>query len=179
MNVEQRQTNHNAALLDAAAAGMRAEGQTFRQIGDQMGVSPARARERVNRHYRRVAGPKVVEAKRKELATLDDMERVAMMVMESRHVMVSHGHVVTVDTLDGKIPLSDHGPVLESINTVLRIQKRRSELEGYDAPRKSRVEVITKDVLNAEIDRLERELAQKAADDDPDEVYDREELADP
>jgi hypothetical protein len=46
-----------------------------------------------------------------------------------------------------------------AIDRVLAIMQRRAALIGLDAPEKSRIEVITRDQLLAEIEKVNREIA--------------------
>lgn len=53
---------------------------------------------------------------------------------------------------------------LWAVDRCLRIMERRAALEGLDAPQVQRVEVITRDVIEAEIERLSRELGYASVD---------------
>jgi hypothetical protein len=92
------------------------------------------------------------ELLRLELDRLDMMWRAAVEVLRRKHVTVSHGKVVIVD---GQ-PLPDDAPVLNAIDRLLSIQARRAKLLGLDAPKK--IEVLSMDVIDAEILRLSAEL---------------------
>lgn len=54
----------------------------------------------------------------------------------------------------------DDGPRLAAVNTIRALLERRARIFGYDAPAKSRVEVITADMVEAQIAALEAELAR-------------------
>lgn len=51
---------------------------------------------------------------------------------------------------------------LSAIDRALRIMERRARYEGLDAPTRQVVTVITEDVIDAEIRRLEEKLAARA-----------------
>jgi hypothetical protein len=69
-----------------------------------------------------------------------------------------------LDPLTGKtIPVFedvfDDGPKLAAIATIRSLLERRARIFGYDAPAKSRVEVITADMIESRITELESQLA--------------------
>ena len=47
------------------------------------------------------------------------------------------------------------------VDSILRVMERRSKLLGLDAPLAIRTEVVTVDAVDAEIQRLERELEER------------------
>src|SRR6266567_8096904 len=53
--------------------------------------------------------------------------------------------------------LLDDGPVLQATDRLVKIAARRATLLGLDAPARSRIEVITPEMVEAEIARLEAE----------------------
>lgn len=73
--------------------------------------------------------------------------------------MVSAGKVMTV----GGAPVPDPRPVLDALAVLVRIEERKARLLGLDAPRKTTVGVITEEVVDAEIARLQGELAARSA----------------
>jgi hypothetical protein len=95
------------------------------------------------------------------LIELDEMAREGWAVLRREHILVSGGRVVKQD---GQ-PVPDDGPVLAALDRLLKIAERRVRLLGLDAAVKSRVEVITADMIEAEITRLEAELQAKLAQD--------------
>ena len=60
-------------------------------------------------------------------------------------------------------PLVDDGPVITAGLALLRVMERRAKYLGLDAPVKSRVEVITEDVIDAELAALARQVAENDA----------------
>jgi len=77
-------------------------------------------------------------------AMLDDMDRM------SRHLW---GIVERKE--------SDHGPGLQAIAQLLRVQERKARLMGLDAPARRAVDVITHDVFMEAIAELEADVARK------------------
>lgn len=173
------------AQRDADAAALRAKGWTYQRIANELGfASKGKAHEGVARAFRDIPSEDSEEAKRLDLERIDRLIEVAWDVLERLHVSVSDGHVVRrqigverdeqgVVTLDGQgqpIPvyeeLLDDGPTLNAIDRISRLLERRAKIIGYEAPARSRVEVITEDAVDAEIARLEAKLG--ARDPDPD-----------
>jgi len=158
------------AEQDAAAARLRARGMTYEQIATELDYCDrAAARAAVERALVATVTEPAAEVRQMELARLDEMYRAALAVLERRHLTVSHGKIVYVGgmpvlddrgnvTYVGGEPLEDDGPVLQAIDRMIRIMERRAKLLGLDAPTK--VEVITLDVIEAEIRRLNDELAE-------------------
>ena len=56
------------------------------------------------------------------------------------------------------VGLHRHGPKLQAIKTFVAIERRRAEIQGYDAPKRKELTVISEGVVDAEIRRLEAEL---------------------
>lgn len=81
-----------------------------------------------------------------ELQRLDALLATALEVLERRHLAVSpKGQLIVDPTHPGYDPedpttaayLEDSKPVLEAIDSVLKIMKRRAELLGLDAPKRT------------------------------------------
>jgi hypothetical protein len=144
------------AIIDAEAAQLKADGHTYRQIAQIQGCSPSGAHARVERAIKAVPVDAVESLRAVELERLDEMYRVALSQLRTDAVRVDHGRIVRDD--DGN-PLIDHGAKLIALDRLLKIQDRRAKLLGLDAPSRSRIEVITEDAVDAEIRRLEAEVA--------------------
>jgi hypothetical protein len=54
----------------------------------------------------------------------------------------------------------DDAPRLAAVNVIKGLLERRARIFGYDAPAKSRVEVITADMVESQITELESQLAR-------------------
>jgi hypothetical protein len=146
---------------DRRAAELRAASLTYAAIGEQLGVDESTAFRAVQRALRIVPTEEIAQVKALELLKLDRRERALWAVMDREHVKVDHGHVVLGQ--DGK-PVLDDSPVIAASNALDRVAKRRADLLGLDEPPKHRVDVITEDMLDAEIRRLEAELGFKDAE---------------
>jgi hypothetical protein len=113
---------------------MRRRGETFETIG--AALDPPVTRQRAHEIWKAaladVAGPTVEEARAEMLDRSDLLIREAMGVLERNHVVVSNGRVVAHP--DTGEPLLDDGPRLAAIETIRKLDERRSKLLGADAP---------------------------------------------
>lgn len=169
----------DTARRDAAAAALRAKGRTYDQIAAELRFSSrAKAYEAVRRAYADIPYEGAEEARRLDLERLDRLIEHAWAVLERDHITVSQGKVVRrfagierdadgIERLDmdGKpIPvfedILDDAPVLAAIREIRGLLERRAKITGYDAPAKSRVEVITADMVESQIAELESQLAR-------------------
>ena len=73
-------------------------------------------------------------------------------MLETHHLVISDGRVVT---LDGE-PIPDDEPVLKAVDRLVKINQEIAKIYGAYAPVKS--EVITMDAIDAEIRKLEAEV---------------------
>jgi hypothetical protein len=97
---------------------------------------------------------KAVEILRQEeLMRLDRLWVEVWAVLKREHVTVSNGKLVRGE--DGH-PLRDDGPVLQSVDRLVRILERRAKYLGLDAPQKH--EVLTLDAIDRAIQELNAEL---------------------
>lgn len=172
-----------SARRDAEAAGLRARGYSFQRIADEMGyASKGKAHEAVTRAYVDVPSEDVAEAKRLDLERIDRLIEQAWDIMLRPHVTVSQGRVVgkqigwqrnpdtnelLFDSDGALVPeyedVMDDGPALAAIREIRALLERRAKMTGYDAPAQSRIEVITDDMVSAEIRRLTEELGEADA----------------
>lgn len=169
---------------DAEAAGLRARGWSFQRIADELGfASKGKAHDAVMRAYADIPSEDVKQAKRLDLERIDLLIEQAWDIMLRPHVAVSQGRVVgkqvgwqrdpeTDEILrdgDGApLPLyedvMDDAPATAAIREIRALLERRAKMTGYDAPSQSRIEVITDDMVSAEIARLTAEFGEADAD---------------
>jgi hypothetical protein len=97
-----------------------------------------------------------VEVWREEqLSELDYLAEEAHEILRAEHFVVSNsGKVVNHPETDQ--PLIDHGPRLAAIDRLVKILDRVAKLRGLD---QIKVQVLTIDAIDAEIQRLSSELA--------------------
>jgi hypothetical protein len=153
------------AELDAQACKMRASGATYAEIAAALDLCDVTAAWRaVGRALAATVAEPAAEVRQLELARLDEATAAAFAVLRKDHLAHSHGKVIT---LDGK-PVLDDGPKLAAIDRIVKISERRAKLLGLDAP--TQVQVITVDLIDAEIARLAAELGLSAGDAAPGQV---------
>jgi hypothetical protein len=125
---------------DARAAELRADGLTYTQIGEQLGMNKGDAWRAVQNAKADVARPAVTKLIASESGQLDELYAMALEVIEHNHVTVSHGKVVTMaDETGREVRLPDDGPKLQAIQTALRIRESYRKLHGLDAEQKVNV----------------------------------------
>ena len=71
-------------------------------------------------------------------------------ILHAEHPLVNWGRVIPGYT--------DDAPKLAAIKTFVAIERRRAEIQEYDAPKRKELTVISESVVDAEIRRLEEEL---------------------
>lgn len=136
---------------DADAAAMRARGATYQDVAAALGyASRGAACEGVSRALAAVPVEAADELRAVERIRLDAITARAWDIAMAEHPMISYGRVV-----DG---VNDPGPVLHALEVIRRVSESRRRLLGIDAPIRRAVEVITNDVIMAEIERLSAEL---------------------
>lgn len=123
-----------------AAARWSIDNWTFPQIGEAMGISKSNAYYAVERGLRgrREAAEQTSEnARNVHRLRLERAQEAAMAVLESTHITVSHGRVITIKDDNGNdVPLPDHGPILSAVDRVIRLSESLRKLDGLDAPAK-------------------------------------------
>lgn len=147
------------AKRDGEAAQLRAEGKTYDQIAEALNFSDrSLARRAVERALAATVREPADELRQLELIRLDALWVEAVKVMTTEHITVNNGRVIEIDG----VPLKDDGPTLSAIDRLLKIMERRAKLVGLDSPAK--VEVMTLDALDREIEKLTAELGGAEAD---------------
>jgi hypothetical protein len=150
------------AKRDAEAAQLRAEGKTYDQIAETLDFSDrSLARRAVERALAATVREPADELRQLELIRLDALWVEAVKVMTTEHITVNNGRVIEVDG----VPLKDDAPTLSAIDRLLKIMERRAKLVGLDSATK--VEVLSVDALDKEIERLTAELGGTEADEAP------------
>ena len=146
---EQMEKDHEAAML-------RTRSWTYKTIGEHFGVSQAAAHRMVQRAIAEIPREKTEELLASELAKVEMVERKFLEIIERHHAHISASGKVVYDA-EGR-QIIDDGPVIQALAGYLKAGERRAKLLGLNAPVKH--EVITLDYLDAEIQRLEREVGE-------------------
>lgn len=167
------------AERDHQALDLRVRGRSLQAIADELGyASRGAVTNAIHRAFRDLPLPGTEDAKQLDLERIDRLIEQAWTVMEREHVAYSNGQVIRrrtgevetdesgLERLDDKgrtIPVYeevlDDGPLLASIDRIRSLLERRAKIIGYDAPTRSRVEVVTRDMIEQAITDLEAELA--------------------
>lgn len=140
---------------DNRAVELRRRHLTYDQIAVEMGyASKSSAYAAVKRGLADSVMESNDEVRQQEVDRLDELARRALRVIMTTHFRVS-GKEIVRDS-HGQ-PIIDDQPVLNGINSLLKIMERRASLLGLNAVTK--VEVLTIGQVDAEIARLSAELA--------------------
>jgi hypothetical protein len=138
--------------------GLRVQGLTLQEIGDEMGISGSRVHAIIRDGLRCTITQPAEELRALELARCDALLATAMRTLEAFHPLIHSGNVVHVPLLqsdgqkvldsEGKVvPVvqEDHAPKLAAIAAALRVMERRAKLLGLDAPVVSKSEVTVQE----------------------------------
>lgn len=139
------------AEQDARAAHLRAERRTYREIARELGCSASAAYQSVQRAIAAVPVEAVGELRAIECATLDAAIARLWDIVHAGHPYVSNGKVF--------YDLEDAGPVIAALNGIIKACESKRKLLGLDAPARQTITVVTEDAVDAELRRLEAELA--------------------
>lgn len=122
------------AAEDAAIAEYWSQGGlTYKEVGAHFGISKWAVISAIRRAVREVVQEAGEAALRVHTDRMEYLFAKAVDVLESDHVMVSHGQVVRGD--DGQ-PLSDHAPVLAAIREARQCLESFQSLTGMKKPTK-------------------------------------------
>lgn len=137
------------AERDAAAARLRADGRTFRQIADELGyASKGAAHDAVGRALHAIVAPDAEALRTREAARIDGLYEEALAVLDRTHYAHSGGRLI----LDpDEQPVIDDGPRLAAIRELRNLRESYRKLFGLDAPARVSVDA---EQLGAEITGL-------------------------
>jgi hypothetical protein len=145
---------------DAEAARLKALNWDILDIAKHLGLdqpNPEHAIERTVAAIRRAMARAVRfagdEERHLQLQSLDELELRLWKLLDNGTVLVQQGRIIEMDG----IPLDDHRFALEVVDRIVKVKDQRHKLLGTYAP--TRVETLTIDSVEAEIERLQKELA--------------------
>jgi len=163
---------------DFQAAELRGRGFSLQRIADELGfASKGHAHNAVMRAYAEIPSPQAEHGRQLDLERLDRLIEKAWEIMLKAHVTISQGRIVgklvgwqrddngeILYNGDGKPvglyeDILDDGPALMAIREIRALLERRAKIMGYEAPARSRIEVVTPETIEAHIAALEAELA--------------------
>lgn len=142
------------AQQDAQAAHLRAQGRTYRDIAAILNCSSGTAYAAVGRAIAAVPVEAVHELRQIECDRLDAIIARLWDIVHTDHPYVSQGRVMA--------GITDIGPVITALGQIRQTSESKRKLLGLDAPARQTITVITEDVVDAELRRLEEELAARA-----------------
>jgi|SRR5882757_281959 len=153
-----RKVTPESAAKRARAAALRAEGFGWQDTADGAGYGSIGAvRSAVARYHKDNPEESPAELRKVMLGELDQMDVVLDKLEQGKYVKVTPAGIpaMWVDN-DGTVhPIVDVGPILDMIKLRVAIQKRRSDLVGADAPRRTAADVtITAPELPAHLRKL-------------------------
>ena len=150
---------------DHKAYDLFRRGLSYRQISAEIGYrSPSAAFDAVRRAARENAVDplEAMAARQVFLDRFQDYRRAAQRVLSTRHYVASAQSGKLAYGPDGN-PLLDDDPVLRALDRLAKIDDMELRLRDLYPAAKSRVEVITEDVVDAELADLARRVAENDA----------------
>lgn len=126
---------------DAQILALKRQDLSFQQIADRLGISRAAAHRGFHRALPRITEPQATAYRAEHLARLELRREVVMDVLNSRHVTISNGHVISeivgTDQETGKPiygdPYEDDGVVMAASAELGRIDDQEAKLLGLYA----------------------------------------------
>lgn len=138
---------------DTQCARLRAEGLTYPQIAAKQNCSVSTAYTGVQRALAAVPVEAVTALRQIECDRLDQIIAKLWDIVGSRHPVVYQGKAIR--------NLIDHGPAIQALAQIRLTAESKRKLLGLDAPTKQTITIISEDVIDAEIRRLEDEMAAR------------------
>jgi hypothetical protein len=119
-----------AAIRAQRVVELRAEGKTFEEISDELGVGIGTVHRDYQKTLAQIPALAVNELRERQGAELRMMRAVVEDVVQRRHMAITQAGIVRDN--DGK-PVKDDGPLLAAIDRLVRIGEREAKLFGTDA----------------------------------------------
>lgn len=127
-----------AAERRAQVVALRRRRATFADIGRALGISKQRAHQLYEQALAEIPAQQLSEHRAEELILIDDATRDLMRIARDE--------------------ATSPRTAVEAWNAIKGWAERKARLLGLDAPARHRVDVITSDMIEQEIARLEAEL---------------------
>jgi DNA-binding CsgD family transcriptional regulator len=149
--LSRRQREAQAADRRAEMWNLYVNGLTQVQIAKHFGITQPAVSQHLSKASRELPAQDIELHRAMVLDELDRLKRVANGIMTRRHIVVSGGKVVKVESDSGTmVPLQDDGPVLAAIKVLDQLMDRRCKILGLYAPTK----------VNIEARELKREISE-------------------
>lgn len=139
------------------------ESWSWRQVGDDLGITPQAAQAAYNRGVILLVPKDDIDAYRAlALQKLDVWEQEVLEILRHDHPLVNFGKVVPGEF--------DEAVKLAAVDRLVKIERERRAIVGYSAPSKRVLEVISEDSfdraireLNVQAENLERDTEMQDA----------------
>lgn len=150
------------AGVRAEAARLKALGHPLEDIAESFGwftedgvPDTPRVSQAIRTHLASLYRFTVDEMKVIELQSLDELEYRLWKLLDDQHVVISQGRIVRDENGD---PVPDSRFILETVDRIDKIKDKRAKMMGLYAA--SKIEVVTLDLIESEITKLEQQLLQ-------------------
>lgn len=123
---------------------MRMAGWKYPDLAQHFGCSVTYCIKLVNKALKEVTKGPAEEFLDLELMKLDEYQKEVLAVLKRFHPVINQGQIVRFKQ-EGDLPdepgqaLQDDGPILQSIDRLLKISERRAKLLGLDKPDKKEI----------------------------------------
>lgn len=152
-------THQQVAELQARILTAKNQGLTFQQIADQESISIGYAHILFTKGVRAIPEKAASEYRNDQLARIRAQRAVVQEILESQHLVVSNGHIVSritgtqpVMNEDGSpnplagqpiysAPLIDDAVTLAAIDRLVKLDDQETKLLGLNAPLKTQTEI--------------------------------------
>jgi hypothetical protein len=133
------------------AIQMRLQYRTWAQIAEELnwthGGAAFVAVRREQQRRLAMVDESLDQLREQEVHRLEALGLAALRVLETKHVIVNSGQIVTEDGRPvalGGIPIQDDGPALAAVNTLVKVSESLRKLLGLDAAQKVDAAVTVK-----------------------------------
>ncbi len=141
--------------LDLEAHELRSQGMSYPAIAKHQQCNVTTARDRARRGQSAHPTESPAEWRILETERLEHVIQELMRGLHTRHPVVSNGRAFP--------EYEDWTPKLACAREIRLYSETLRKLHGVDEPHRSRIDVVTDDVITAEIRRLEEQLAHNDA----------------
>lgn len=153
MNIETPTMELTLSERNQRAAQMKRRGCSYQVIADSLGIALSTAYAAVEAAMREIPFEDADTLRKIELAHLEKAQEKALEILDARHIAISaSGKPV----YDNGLPVLDDSVALKAIDSIVKIQGRRSKLLGLDAPTQIQavvgVQVTGLDIFNILLD---------------------------
>lgn len=114
-----------SAEQDQQVIALKRHGLTFQQIAGQLDISSSQAHRAFHRGLRAIVEPEVTAYRSEQLALIETAREAVLDVLTAAHVTVSEGRALR--------DVTDHMPVLQAVDRLLKLADHEAKLLGLYA----------------------------------------------